>query len=109
MKASVISDVYLNPDIPKNTNSTDLWNKSYFCRPASKDGTMPNYSVNDIAKLARRHGYEKVEVNLRDENRMVSWRHDWKCGGVRINIYFTTGTVATCLDHPKRGKGQLLR
>jgi len=70
---------------------------------------MPNYSVNDIAKLARRHGYEQVEVNLRDENRMVSWRHGWKCGGVRINIYFTTGTVATCLDHPKRGKGQLFR
>jgi len=70
---------------------------------------MPNYSVKDIAKLARRHGYEKVEVNLRDESRMVSWRHSKKCGGVRINIYFTTGTVATCLDHPKKGKGQLFR
>jgi len=70
---------------------------------------MPNYSVKDIAKLARRHGYEKVEVNPRDENRMVSWRHSRKCGGVRINIYFTTGTVATCLDHPTKGKGQLFR
>ncbi|OEU08134.1 hypothetical protein FRACYDRAFT_196927 [Fragilariopsis cylindrus CCMP1102] len=28
---------------------------------------------------------------------------------VRINIYFTTGTVASCLFHPIKGKSQLFR
>lgn len=27
----------------------------------------------------------------------------------RINIYLTKGTVATCLNHPKKGKTQLFR
>ena len=70
---------------------------------------MPNYSVSDIARLARNNGYHEVQVNPRGEGRMVSWRHPQKCGGVRINIYTTTGTVATCLDHPRVGKGQLFR
>ena len=27
----------------------------------------------------------------------------------RINVYYTTGTVGTCLDHPRQGKTQLFR
>jgi len=30
-------------------------------------------------------------------------------GDARINVYFTTGTVGTCLDHPRQGKTQLFR
>jgi len=70
---------------------------------------MPNYSTKDIKRVAKKNEYYELEVSPRDEGRMVSWRHDEKCRGVRINIYFTTGTVATCLDHPKRGKSQLFR
>jgi len=58
---------------------------------------------------ARRYGYRELEVSKRDEGRMVSFHHDQKCGGVRINVYYTTGTVATCLDHPYQGKTQLFR
>jgi len=70
---------------------------------------MPGFSVRYVARLARDFGYDEIPVRLKDEDRMVSYRHDHKCGGVRINIYITTGTVATCLDHPKKGKGQLFR
>jgi len=28
---------------------------------------------------------------------------------IRINVYWTTGTVGTCLDHPRQGKTQLFR
>lgn len=28
---------------------------------------------------------------------------------IRINIFWTTGTVGTCLDHPRQGKTQLFR
>ncbi len=30
-------------------------------------------------------------------------------GNVRINIYVTKMTVATCLNHPKKGKTQMFR
>ena len=41
-------------------------------------------------------------------SRVISFR-----GGptksTRINVYYTTGTVGTCLNHPKQGKTQLFR
>ena len=42
---------------------------------------------------------------------MLSFHHRNKrgCGEVRINVYFTTGTVSTSLDHPTSGKTQLFR
>eukprot|EP00092_Neocalanus_flemingeri_P105445 GFUD01135157.1.p1 GENE.GFUD01135157.1~~GFUD01135157.1.p1 ORF type:complete len:328 (+),score=83.51 GFUD01135157.1:46-1029(+) len=70
---------------------------------------MPSYSSKDIKRLAKGCGYHELEVSPRDQGRMVSYRHNQKCGGVRINVYTTTGTVATCLDHPRVGKGQLFR
>ena len=33
----------------------------------------------------------------------------FKAGPVRINVWITTGTVSTSLDHPKAGKTQLFR
>eukprot|EP00927_Polykrikos_kofoidii_P077206 TRINITY_DN74174_c0_g1_i1.p1 TRINITY_DN74174_c0_g1~~TRINITY_DN74174_c0_g1_i1.p1 ORF type:complete len:430 (-),score=54.07 TRINITY_DN74174_c0_g1_i1:90-1265(-) len=33
----------------------------------------------------------------------------FKTAGVRINVYYTTGTVGTYLDHPRMGKTQLFR
>ena len=27
----------------------------------------------------------------------------------RVNVYYTTGTVGTCVDHPKQSKTQLFR
>lgn len=29
--------------------------------------------------------------------------------GVRLNYYYTTGTVATAMNHPKKGRSQLYR
>ena len=34
---------------------------------------------------------------------------DQKPPPTRINVYYTTGTVGTCLDHPRQGKTQLFR
>jgi len=36
---------------------------------------------------------------------MVSFLKD----SIRINVYYTKMTVATCLNHPKKGKTQLFR
>jgi len=63
----------------------------------------------DAILEAKKHGYYQLEVTSTDRGRMVSFGNNGKCGGVRINVYYTTGTVATCLDHPHRGKTQLFR
>ena len=54
--------------------------------------------------LAARAGLKELSVN--EESRVVIFADD---KGVRFNVYYTTGTVATYLDHPVRGKTQLFR
>ena len=67
---------------------------------------MGSLSVQDVQATAKAFGYEEVDFN--EESRMLSFR-----GGprksTRINVYYTTGTVGSCLNHPKRGKTQLFR
>lgn len=45
------------------------------------------------------------EIDHQEKIKMVSFRKK----GTRINIYYGTGTVGTCLAHPKKGKTQLFR
>ena len=59
-----------------------------------------------VDNLAFEQGYEKVNVRPNDQGRMSSYI---RRGTVKIIVYLTTGTVATCLDHPRRGKTQLFR
>ena len=54
--------------------------------------------------LAARAGLKELSVN--EESRVVIFADD---KGVRFNVYYTTGTVGTCLDHPRQGKTQLFR
>ena len=50
------------------------------------------------------HDYREVSINAR--SRLVSFCR----GDVRINVYYTTGTVGTCLKHPYHAIGtQLFR
>lgn len=56
-----------------------------------------------ILALARQHGFKLREEQ--GEIGLLIFDRD----GVQINIYTTTMTVATALDHPKAGKTQLFR
>ena len=56
-----------------------------------------------VRELAEFNNYEEIDHNT--TSRLISFRN----GGTRINVYYTTGTVGTCLNHPKRGKTQLFR
>jgi hypothetical protein len=62
--------------------------------------------LEGIRSIATELSYEEISVN--ESSRVISFR-----GGpsscARINVYYTTGTVGTCLNHPKRGKTQLFR
>jgi len=72
----------------------------------------------EVKTVARQQGYEELPVADKDRNHLLRFRHPSKrgCGGtssetgpVKICVYFTTGKVATSLEHPKAGKGQLQR
>ena len=55
--------------------------------------------------IAHNHCYYEVQLN--EESRVISFQNF--VVDVRVNVYYTTGTVATCLDHPHSGKTQLFR
>eukprot|EP00948_MAST-09A_sp_MAST-9A-sp1_P002663 g2663.t1 len=54
-----------------------------------------------------------IEVQHNVTSRVIAFEkhrgHGTELGPVRINVYYTTGTVGTCLCHPKQGKTQLFR
>ncbi len=58
---------------------------------------------NYILKLAKDNGWEFIADQ--PENYMVSFYKN----GTRINVWYTKMTVATCLNHPTKGKTQLFR
>jgi hypothetical protein len=59
--------------------------------------------LEEIKLLADIHGWEFKK--WQEDIKMLSYIKD----DMRINIYTTTMTIATCLDHPKQGKTQLFR
>ncbi len=51
-----------------------------------------------------------VEVALKPQSRMVSFTGTAASGQTaRWNVYYTTRTVGTCLEHPRQGKTQMFR
>ena len=59
--------------------------------------------VDEVLGLADDYGWELVEHNE------YSYVLIFSRGKQRVNVYYTTGTVGTCLDHPRKGKTQLFR
>jgi len=70
--------------------------------------TTPKYCSWDVKELASDYGWAELPTHPNDEGRMISFYSD-RHGGVRANVYVTTGTVATSLEHPTQGKTQLFR
>lgn len=68
----------------------------------SGDGWSPDF-VRGIASTVE--GVEEISYN--ETSRVISFRSN--CAGARINVYYTTRTVGTALDHPLQGKTQLFR
>jgi len=61
------------------------------------------YSIDDVRGIAERASYKEIDFN--SLSRVISFRRDT----TRINVYYSTGTVGTCLNHPVKGKTQLFR
>jgi len=68
----------------------------------------PKYCSWDVKELASDYGWTELPTHPQDEDIMMSFYSD-RHGGVRANVFMTTGTVATSLDHPTKGKTLLYR
>lgn len=60
-------------------------------------------SSDEIKQVAKKHGWDFL--CYQENNYMLSFTKP----GMRINVWPSRMTVATCLDHPKQGKTQLFR
>jgi len=61
------------------------------------------YDLDEVRAIAEQYSYTEIDWNR--TSRVISFRKE----SVRINVYYTTRTVGTCLNHPARGKTQLFR
>lgn len=59
--------------------------------------------INKIRKVAKEMGWD--EICVQESTKMISFKKKDQ----RVNVYYSTMTVATCLKHPKKGKTQLFR
>jgi hypothetical protein len=77
------------------------------------DNTTWKKHPNDLyASHAKKYAYKFgwIEIAFKPENKLISFMKEVEPKKMaRINIYYTTKTVGTCLDHPKKGKTQLFR
>ena len=64
-------------------------------------------SLRGVRNLALNNNYEEIDFN--ENSCVVSFRRGSAQSSTRINVYYSTGTVGSCLHHPKRGKTQLFR
>ena len=58
-----------------------------------------------LDSLAEEFDYSKLAVHPNNDGRMCSYVR----GHEKVHVYLKTGTVATCIDHPRHGKTQLFR
>ena len=63
--------------------------------------------VNKAKELAEKAGWNLVDYQKNIG--MVSFTKEYGGHPARINIYLTKMTVATCINHPKKGKTQMFR
>lgn len=59
--------------------------------------------VEVIKEISEKYNYTLLDYQ--ENIGLISFGLD----GVRINVYLTKMNVATCLNHPKKGKTQLFR
>ncbi len=69
---------------------------------------IPNSSASNIERIRQiATAASWQEVGLNEVSKVISFINNDET--VKINIYYTTMTVSTCMDHPSMGKTQLFR
>lgn len=65
------------------------------------------FTKEEVAEIAEKHGWSLID--WQESIYMVSFGKTFGGSAARINVYLTKMTVATSIDHPKKGKTQLFR
>jgi len=63
-------------------------------------------TIENVRRVARFADAKEIVHKVNEKLLSFSLRNN---NDVRINVYYTTGTVGTCIDHPHQGKTQLFR
>jgi len=88
----------------------------YYGNITEKENEIDNTKNNDPWTLDFVRGIASAiegvnEIEMTEEfiesRRVISFRNSLE--QIRINVYYTTKTVGTCLDHPRKDKSQLFR
>lgn len=64
---------------------------------------MVKHDPQSVSQAAQERGWTQVAHN--ETSRVLGYTR----GDERVNVYYTTGTVGTCVDHPSSGRTQLFR
>jgi len=79
-------------------------------RPIAAAAQAMALPVDDVRRFATAAGLEEIYYN--EQSRVISFAPaevDTAVDLSRINVYYTTGTVGTCINHPRQGRTQLFR
>ena len=69
--------------------------------------SSPALDLDTVKRIAKEE--KCILISFSQRSRVISFRKEYEGVSVRINVYWTTGTVGTCMDHPQKGKTQLFR
>ena len=79
-----------------SSEPTSLYSKS--------DSSINGWDINFVRGMAETFNLKEIALN--ETSRVISFQTSDK---ERVNIYYTTRTVGTALNHPSQGKMQLFR
>ena len=98
-----------------STNVADLPTNFALIPPDTHSNA--HFDLARVRDMAKRASLQETYFN--EASRVISFAplrsrpHQagaaWGLSGGRLNVYYTTRTVGTCLDHPDKGKTQLFR
>lgn len=84
---------------------TQMMELLYSDSPKAESSTKAGWSLDFVRGVAEAcDGVEEISFN--PTSRVVSFR---TAEDARVNVYYTTRTIGTALDHPIQGKSQLFR
>lgn len=110
--ATIFLLAFLIPRENVDMNASVLEKTQKAIEENSKMSFMPIYKPSEIGEtpamkqarnIASAHGWREVMHDI--ESRTLSFKKN----GDRVNFYYTTMTVGTAINHPKKGKTQLFR
>lgn len=100
--------------LPAKTTSLNLYNdhKKVFSVPSNKKEDQ--FDLKEVRQLATTHHYKEIYFNRPSKVVVFSRKNrtkknQYQDSSARITVYWTTGTVVTCMKHPKQGLTQLVR